>query len=175
VEAVDSKVTTMANGGIKNSSTVHQGLARCAITWSSSEKKKGASGSLETMNRWKWRRQSCSRRDREKLKYLVLTGCQGRWSTKEKEDAGAHSFWTLGGSGDRRDSDNGGRRELSGWPDRVKRNRTIARTRCWASRNTVRESGGAGRHTKQDLGAGKTSRACGIGDLASHVLAIDAE
>jgi hypothetical protein len=36
-------------------------------------------------------------------------------------------------------------------------------------------AGGAGRHTKQDLGVGKTSRACGIGDLASRVLAIDAE
>jgi hypothetical protein len=36
-------------------------------------------------------------------------------------------------------------------------------------------AGGAGRHTKQDLGVGKTSRACGIGDLVSRVLAIDAE
>jgi hypothetical protein len=49
---------------------------------------------------------------------------------EEKEDAGAHPFWVLGGAGDRRGGGNGGRRELSGWPDRVKRNRRMARTRC---------------------------------------------
>jgi hypothetical protein len=51
VEVIDGKVAAMANDGVENSSTVHRGLARCAITWSSSEKKKGVSGSLETMNR----------------------------------------------------------------------------------------------------------------------------
>jgi hypothetical protein len=48
VEVVDGKVATMANGDVENSSTVHRGLARCAVTWSSSKKKKkGVSGSLE--------------------------------------------------------------------------------------------------------------------------------
>jgi hypothetical protein len=61
---------------------------------------------------------------------------------EEKEDAGANPFWALGGAGDRRDGGNGGRRELSGWPDRAKRNRRMARTRCWASGNTrARERG----------------------------------
>jgi hypothetical protein len=45
-----------------------------------SRRRKEQSGSLETMSRWKWRRWRCSRRDGEKLKYLVLPGFQGRWS-----------------------------------------------------------------------------------------------
>jgi hypothetical protein len=82
VEVVDGKVATMANGDVENSSTVHRGLARCAVTWSSSKKKKkkGVSGSLEMTNRRKWHRWRCS------------LGVTGDGPMEEKEDAGAHPF-----------------------------------------------------------------------------------
>jgi hypothetical protein len=86
---------------------------------------------------------------------------------EEKEDAAAHPFWALGGAGDCRCGGNGGRMELSGWPNPVKRNRRMA-TMLGKWEHVRTQAGGAGRCAKQDPRAGKPLPACQIGALASH-------
>jgi hypothetical protein len=86
---------------------------------------------------------------------------------EEKEDAAAHPFWELGGAGDRRGSSNGGRMELSGWPNPAKRNRRMT-TMLGEWKHARTQAGRTGRHAKQDPRAGKPSPACQIGALASR-------